>query len=132
MPRHDWDEFLRASRPAHLVAGLVPRTANAARLGRPGRVNLSWSAVLETVVTTLRPQHGYSIAHLPDDMGSVVLCAFEHAADADRLAELTRAVDDPRQVGAWAELGWASRRCFLFDRHARRELVDHMRGVEPD
>jgi hypothetical protein len=123
MPRCDWDTFLKQYPAAHLVAGVVPRTANAAKLGRPGRINRSYAALIDTLVASLRPRGQYATAHVPDATGSMVLTAFEHEDDADRLAEVTNAVKSDRFLGTWA-----SSRTFLYDRHARRQLVDHTRG----
>jgi hypothetical protein len=130
MLRCDWDSFQSTDKPAHLIAGIVPRTANAARLGRPARLNPSWSGFLEKLVMALKPKGQYALTHVPDATGTVVLCAFDETEDADRLAEVTGATDDPRGTeGAWAGPQWASRRYFLYDRHRKRQLVDYVRGI---
>ena len=116
---------MKAYPSSHVVAGLVPRTANAARLGRPARLNPSWSGLLERLIATLKPAGDWSLHHAPDASGTVVLCAFADEADADRLARLTGAMPAERFLGAWA-----SCRSFLYDRHARQRLVDRARGVE--
>ena len=124
MPALNWDIFIKAyPSSAHLIAGIVPRTANAARLGRPGRLNRTYATLIDTLVGGLRPRGQYAINHVPDAMGSMVLAAFEQEEDSDRLAEVTGAVKSDRFLGAWA-----SCRTFLYDRHARRQLVDYARG----
>jgi hypothetical protein len=119
-----WDTFVKAyPSSAHLIAGIVPRTANAARLGRPGRLNRTYATLLDSLVTGLRPRGQFAINHVPDAMGSMVLVAFELEEDSDRLAEVTGAVKSDRFLGAWATC-----RTFLYDRHARRQLVDVSRS----
>jgi hypothetical protein len=124
MPGSDWDLFIKSyPSSAHLIAGLVPRTANAARLGRPGRLNRTYATLMGTLVGCLRPRGQYAMNHVHDAMGSMVLVAFEQEEDSDRLAEVTGAFKSDRFLGTWA-----SCRTFLYDRHARRQLVDFARG----
>ena len=123
MAGSDWDIFLREYPSAHLIAGIVPRTANAARLGRPGRLNRTYATFMDTLVAGLRPRGKYAVNNVPDATGSMVLVVFEHEEDADRLAEVTGAVKSDRFLGTWA-----SARTFLYDRHARRQLAEFSRG----
>jgi hypothetical protein len=123
MPATGWDIFLKTYPAVHLIAGIVPRTANAARLGRPGRLNRTYLALIDSLIAGLRPRGHYATNQVPDATGSMVLAAFELEEDADRLAEVTAAVKSERFLGTWA-----TSRTFLYDRLARRQLVDYVRG----
>jgi hypothetical protein len=126
MAQADWDEFVRSHPAAHLVAGIVPRTANAARLGRPGRLNLSAARLLGTVIAALRPRGAYALTHVPDGAVTRVLCAFAVEDDAHRLAELANARPETERYAG----DWRSCRAFLFDRHRRDQLTEYLRGQE--
>lgn len=68
-----------------------------------GRPIVETARALHDLIVTFSPQGHYSVRTIEDECGPAVHCAFEHKADADRLALSVGAIEIARYDGYRSE-----------------------------
>jgi hypothetical protein len=106
MSRLPWETMVAQHCPAHLVVGVVSGggAAPSARL-------------LIRLLDRFDLKRNWAIAVIEEPSGETVHCAFESAADADKLANTFIA----RPTGSYP--GWLSERSFSLDATARKAIL---------